>query len=163
MWEKVASRSHNPMQIFVFSEGSNDFMAYGTVGFQFKDGRQGIADWGARSHFTKVDGQLKMDFYQVYLVRYEDSLMIKLNLNAMTGQRCDGSGEVDNAKDFPVENGRVEHHISDTVPYQKPLIQGGLIRSKVEDRVGKSGGSTHVMLAIAILPLLKVDGEAACR
>ena len=72
MWEKVASRSHNPIQLFIFSEGSNDLMAYGTVGFEFKDGRKGTADWGARSHFTKADGHLKMDFYQVYLVRCEN-------------------------------------------------------------------------------------------
>lgn len=71
MWEKVASRSHDPKQLFAFGEGSDDIMSFGTVGFEFKDGRKGLADWGARSHFTKVDGKLRLDFYQVYLVRRE--------------------------------------------------------------------------------------------
>jgi hypothetical protein len=69
MWAQVASRSHSPKQIFAFSEGSDDLMAYGTVGFEFKDARKGTADWGAYCHLTKADGCLKMDFYQVYLVR----------------------------------------------------------------------------------------------
>lgn len=71
MWEKVASRDHSIKQIFPFGEGSDDVMAYGTVGFEFKDGRKGSADWGAHCRFTKADGKLKLDFYQVYLVRCE--------------------------------------------------------------------------------------------
>jgi hypothetical protein len=76
MWAQVASRSHNPKQIFAFNEGSDDLMAYGTVGFEFKDGRKGSADWGAHCHFTKAEGYLKMDFYQVYLVRHENCLQV---------------------------------------------------------------------------------------
>ncbi|KAF2127473.1 hypothetical protein P153DRAFT_264759, partial [Dothidotthia symphoricarpi CBS 119687] len=67
MMVQVASRSHDPKQIFAFSEGSDDLMAYGTVGFEFNDGRKETADSEAHCHFTKADGHLNMVCYQVYL------------------------------------------------------------------------------------------------
>lgn len=81
MWDKVASRDHNIKQLFAFSEGSDDLMAYGTVGFEFKDGRKGAADWGARCHFTKAGGKLRLDFYQVYLVGLDNVGEIGVELN----------------------------------------------------------------------------------
>lgn len=69
MWDKVAKRSHKPVQLFAFGAGSDDVMLYGTVDYTLKDGRGTTVDWSARAHFTKeADGGLKMDFYQVYLV-----------------------------------------------------------------------------------------------
>ncbi|KAF2764717.1 hypothetical protein EJ03DRAFT_331615 [Teratosphaeria nubilosa] len=67
MWEKVARRSHKPVRIYAFGPESDDTMLYGTVDYELKDGRKASVPWSARSHFTYEDGELKQDFYQVYL------------------------------------------------------------------------------------------------
>jgi hypothetical protein len=68
MWEKVAKRSHKPIQIYPFGAGSDDVMLHGTVDYVLKDDKKTSTSWGAKAHFTKEDGELKMDFYQVFLV-----------------------------------------------------------------------------------------------
>ena len=68
MWEKVAKRSHKPIQIYAFGAGADDVMLHGTVDYVLKDDRATSTSWGAKAHFTKEDGELKMDFYQVFLV-----------------------------------------------------------------------------------------------
>jgi hypothetical protein len=68
MWEKVAKRSHYPKKLFPFGPGSDEVMLFGTVDYELKDGKKTTVEWSARSHFAEEDGQLKMDFYQVYLV-----------------------------------------------------------------------------------------------
>ena len=68
MWEKVAKRSHKPIQIYSFGAGSDDVMLHGTVDYALKDDKKTSTSWGAKAHFTKEDGDLKMDFYQVFLV-----------------------------------------------------------------------------------------------
>ena len=68
MWEKVAKRNHTPLQIYAFGAGSNDVMLHGTVDYVLKDDKKTSTTWGARAHFAEEDGELKMDFYQVYLV-----------------------------------------------------------------------------------------------
>ena len=70
MWEKVAKRSHKPIQIYAFGAGSDDVMLHGTVDYVLKDERKTSTTWGARAHFAKEDGELKMDFYQVFLVHF---------------------------------------------------------------------------------------------
>ncbi|KAK4507650.1 hypothetical protein PRZ48_001385 [Zasmidium cellare] len=67
MWEKVAKRSHKPYQLYAFGSGSDDIMLYGDVGYMLKDGRSTTIEWAAHAHFTKAEGELKMDRYQVYL------------------------------------------------------------------------------------------------
>ncbi|KAI7105225.1 hypothetical protein KC352_g37164 [Hortaea werneckii] len=67
MWEKVAKRSHKPGKIFPFGAGSDEVMLFGTVDYELKDGKKASVDWAARAHFAQEDGELKMDFYQVYL------------------------------------------------------------------------------------------------
>ncbi|KAK4635397.1 hypothetical protein CLAFUW4_00642 [Fulvia fulva] len=67
MWEKVAKRSHVPQQLYPFGSGSDDIMLYGTVDYELKDGKSANVEWAARAHFTNAEGDLKMDFYQVYL------------------------------------------------------------------------------------------------
>ncbi|KAF2159269.1 hypothetical protein M409DRAFT_60969 [Zasmidium cellare ATCC 36951] len=67
MWEKVAKRSHKPKQLYAFGSGSDDIMLFGDVGYELKDGRSTTLEWAAHAHFTKAEGELKMDFYQVYL------------------------------------------------------------------------------------------------
>lgn len=69
MWEKVAKRSHYPLKIYSSGPSSDEVMLYGTVDYELKDGKKTTVEWSARSNFTQEDGELKMDFYQVYLVR----------------------------------------------------------------------------------------------
>tara|TARA_R110002003_G_scaffold1005_3_gene21972 strand:+ start:7453 stop:7752 length:300 start_codon:yes stop_codon:yes gene_type:complete len=68
MWEKVSSRSHNPIKIFPFGSYSDEVMLYGTVKYGLKSGGESGLDWAARAKLVKVDGKVKMEFYQVYLV-----------------------------------------------------------------------------------------------
>jgi len=68
MWEKVAKRSHKPEKIYSFGSSSDDVMINGTVDYELKDGKSTTVDWSARAHLKQEDGELKMDFYQVYLV-----------------------------------------------------------------------------------------------
>ncbi|QIW95471.1 hypothetical protein AMS68_000989 [Peltaster fructicola] len=68
MWASVSSRSHKPTRIFAFGPGSEDVMLYGTVDYSLKDGKKASGvEWAARAHFVEQNGELKMDFYQVYL------------------------------------------------------------------------------------------------
>ncbi|KAH7070441.1 hypothetical protein BKA63DRAFT_77185 [Paraphoma chrysanthemicola] len=67
MWEKVSSRSHNPVKIFPFGSYSDEVMLYGTVKYGLKSGGESGLDWAARAKLVKVDGKVKMEFYQVYL------------------------------------------------------------------------------------------------
>jgi hypothetical protein len=68
MWEKVSSRSHNPIKIFPFGAYADEVMLYGTVKYSFKSGGESEVDWAARAKLVKEDGKVKMSFYQVYLV-----------------------------------------------------------------------------------------------
>lgn len=43
-------------------------MLFGTVEYGMKDGGSAAKDWGARAHLVKDGDDVKMDFYQVYLV-----------------------------------------------------------------------------------------------
>ncbi|KAK5165714.1 uncharacterized protein LTR77_008637 [Saxophila tyrrhenica] len=67
MWEKVAQRSHKPEQIYAFGSGSDEVMLNGTVAYVLKDDKKTETVWAAKAHFVKLDGVLKMDFYQVFL------------------------------------------------------------------------------------------------
>jgi hypothetical protein len=68
MWEKVSSRSHNPIKIFPFGSYSDEVMLYGTVKYGLKDGGEKEVDWAARAKLVNEDGKIRMSFYQVYLV-----------------------------------------------------------------------------------------------
>ena len=70
MWEKVAKRSHKPTQIYAFGAGSDDVMLHGTVGYVLKDDKSTETTWAAKAHLTNEDGELRMDFYQVFLVSF---------------------------------------------------------------------------------------------
>lgn len=50
-------------------------MLYGNVEYGLKAGGQSSVDWAARAHLVKQDGEVKMDFYQVYLVRRLEIVM----------------------------------------------------------------------------------------
>jgi hypothetical protein len=70
-WEKVATRKHTYKGIYPNPEKpEQDVMVYGTVDYGMKDGtkKEGI-EWAARMDLTKdAQGNLKLQFYQVYLV-----------------------------------------------------------------------------------------------
>ncbi|KAF2009180.1 hypothetical protein BU24DRAFT_358898 [Aaosphaeria arxii CBS 175.79] len=68
MWEKVSSRIHNPLKIFPFGPNSDEVMLRGTVQYGLKAGGEASVDWGAYARLTKVNGEVKLAFYQVYLV-----------------------------------------------------------------------------------------------
>lgn len=95
MWEKVAKRSHKPAQLFSFGAGSDDIMLYGTVGYELKDGKSTTVEWAARAHFVEEGGVLKMDFYQVYLVRNNCFVPYVHVSDRIAGLRCYGSSEVE--------------------------------------------------------------------
>lgn len=44
-------------------------MLYGKSEYQFKDGTTGDGSWAARLHFKRVEDGVKIDFYQIYMVR----------------------------------------------------------------------------------------------
>ncbi|TKA70184.1 hypothetical protein B0A49_02719 [Cryomyces minteri] len=67
MWEKVASRKHKPLKVFPYGSNADEVMLFGSVDYGLKDGRSASVDWAGRAHLVKVDGKVKMDFYQVYL------------------------------------------------------------------------------------------------
>lgn len=79
MWEKVASRKHQPLKIFPFGSSSDEVMLYGNVDYVLKDGKQASVPWAARAHLVKEGGAVKMDFYQVYLVSHISSIIITIS------------------------------------------------------------------------------------
>ncbi|KAH7135077.1 hypothetical protein B0J11DRAFT_151826 [Dendryphion nanum] len=67
MWEKVESRIHDPIKIFPYGPNADEAMLHGTVKYGLKAGGEASVDWAAHAHLVKVDGVVKLDFYQVYL------------------------------------------------------------------------------------------------
>lgn len=67
LWTHVASRKHTPTRIF-FS-GNNEIMLYGGVNYRLKANPENdvYVPWAGRVVFN-LDGDVKMQFYQVYLV-----------------------------------------------------------------------------------------------
>jgi len=71
MWEKVASRVHEPVKIFPFGPNADEVMLYGTVKYGLKAGGESSKDWAARAQLVKDGhGKAKLKFYQVYLVQH---------------------------------------------------------------------------------------------
>jgi hypothetical protein len=68
LWEKVTSRLHRASKVFPYGPNADEVMLHGTVHYQLKAGGESSLDWAAYAHLVKVDGVVKMDFYQVYLV-----------------------------------------------------------------------------------------------
>ena len=94
MWEKVAKRSHKPQQLYSFGTGSDDIMLFGTVDYVLKDGKGTTVEWAARAHFSKAEGELKMDYYQVYLVCHSE-LPLHTHAYPCLGHCSYVSGEVE--------------------------------------------------------------------
>lgn len=68
LWDKVSSRSHNPIKIFPFGSYADEVMLYGTVKYVLKEGGEKEIDWAARAKLVKEDDKVKMEYYQVYMV-----------------------------------------------------------------------------------------------
>jgi hypothetical protein len=76
-WKDVATRKHTVKGTFIDAKSSPmtinavpQVMLYGTVDYGMKDGtsKDGI-EWAARMHLVKTEkGDLKLKFYQVYIV-----------------------------------------------------------------------------------------------
>jgi hypothetical protein len=99
MWEKVSSRSHNPIKIFPFGSYSDEVMLHGTVKYGLKSGGEKEIDWAARAKLVKEEGKVKLAFYQVYLVsgQYvewrdegEGERGLRIRANACIGYGGDG-------------------------------------------------------------------------
>jgi hypothetical protein len=69
MWIHVSSRRHEVSKVFPFGRNADEVMLYGTVEYSMKNGKSLTVDWAARAHLVKKGSHVKMDFYQVYLVR----------------------------------------------------------------------------------------------
>jgi hypothetical protein len=69
MWEKVSSRAHKPLKVYPYGPDSDELMLFGTVNYGLKTGEASNKDWAARAHLVKEDGTVKLNFYQVFLVR----------------------------------------------------------------------------------------------
>ncbi|GAB0137625.1 hypothetical protein EsDP_00005882 [Epichloe bromicola] len=68
MWSAVSSRRHTIHKIFPFSAQGNEFMLYGSVAMELRNGSNVDVDWAARAEIEKGDdGKWRMKFYQVYL------------------------------------------------------------------------------------------------
>ncbi|KAK7184972.1 hypothetical protein DPSP01_002800 [Paraphaeosphaeria sporulosa] len=67
LWDKVASRVHNPIKIFPYGPNSNEVMLHGTVKYGLKAGGESSLDWAAYARLVKEEEKVKMEFYQVYL------------------------------------------------------------------------------------------------
>lgn len=79
MWEKVSKRSHKPAMIYPFGKDTYDVMLHGTVDYDLKDGKSAKdIEWAARARLAAEDGVLKMEFYQVYLVRFPTTRELRL-------------------------------------------------------------------------------------
>ena len=78
MWEKVSNRAHKPLKVFPFGPKAVEVMLYGTVKYGFKAGGESSKDWAARAHLVKEeDGKVRMNFYQVYLVRHPAPVRVR--------------------------------------------------------------------------------------
>ena len=86
MWEKVFSRAHEPLKVFPYGPNSDELMLFGTVNYGMKTGEASTKDWAARAHLVKENGKVKMNFYQVYLVR---PLVLVLLQSTSRGRRTD--------------------------------------------------------------------------
>lgn len=69
MWSHVSSRTHNVSKVFPYGPNADEVMLYGTVAYEMKNGKSLSVDWAARAHLVVHGEDVKMDFYQVYLVR----------------------------------------------------------------------------------------------
>ena len=76
MWTKVSRRHHQVAKIYSFGPASQEYMLYGWVEYDYKDGRTvtGIP-WAARAVFGAAHPP-KMKEYEVYLVGLIEAIVM---------------------------------------------------------------------------------------
>lgn len=114
MWEKVASRHHKPLKVFPYGSKSNEVMLFGTVHYGLKDGRKASVDWAARARLVKENDAVKMDFYQVYLVRAPTISDMYFSccsslIKSPTGYRCSKRGKIGLYVDSSCVKASIQH------------------------------------------------------
>jgi hypothetical protein len=55
-------------KIFPFGPNSKEVLLYGSVEYTFDDGKVALSEWAGRVCLVKEGEELKIDFYQVYMV-----------------------------------------------------------------------------------------------
>jgi hypothetical protein len=59
-------------KVFPFNVGApEEVMLYGMSKYVYDDGTTGQMPWSARIHFTRSEGQIGVDFYQIYAVCFQ--------------------------------------------------------------------------------------------
>lgn len=66
-WVTVGSRYHVCEGVFVGTR-ENEYMAYGSVEYGYKDGNTALGHWAIRLVLAQVDGELRIAYYRVWLV-----------------------------------------------------------------------------------------------
>ena len=69
MWATVTSRKHTIYKIIPFGENSYEVAIFGKVDYTLTNGKDIESPWAANAELVKSEGDLKMQRYQVYLVR----------------------------------------------------------------------------------------------
>lgn len=64
----VETRKHTLHKIFPFGPDAHEVMLYGSVDYRLKNGKHVSVDWAGRAVLAEHQGELRMNFYQVYLV-----------------------------------------------------------------------------------------------
>lgn len=67
-WEGVARKVHKVDKIFPFGPDSLEFLLYGSVEYFYNDGKFALSEWAGRVCLVKVEEDLKIEYYQVYMV-----------------------------------------------------------------------------------------------
>ncbi|KIW99714.1 uncharacterized protein Z518_11127 [Rhinocladiella mackenziei CBS 650.93] len=94
----VKTRKHTLVKIFPFGKDSNEVMLYGSVDYGLKNGKDVTVEWAGRAVLVEYQGDLRMSFYQVYLVSDDHhSACAAESLAANTGQ--DAAAVANAAKD----------------------------------------------------------------
>ena len=71
----VKTRLHTLEKIFPFGDQSDEVMLYGRVDYVLKNGKDVTVNWAGRALMVQEEGGggLKMKFYQVYMVSFDNS------------------------------------------------------------------------------------------
>lgn len=68
MWTHVKSRKHTVHKVFPFGEDASEVMMQGTVEYGLKNGKDLSQPWAGYAKLSKEGGEVKMSYYQIYMV-----------------------------------------------------------------------------------------------
>lgn len=75
-WKGVTGKLHKVEKIFPFGPDSREFLLYGSVKYLYDDARSGFSEWAGRVCLVEVEEELKIDFYQVYMVSNDRQMIL---------------------------------------------------------------------------------------